>query len=481
MDTDEDAAAVARSRRLERGCRGFVQRLLGWPPEPASDGVLVTIAPRVSEETAVIASNQDQRKHGGASTLLGRTGPGVSIVRIILLAAGLVALALALWKTAAIAPSLIQANGLPLGLAQTGAYFIAYLCEAVLIVAVTPFVAAKEAVGFAAVKLWQVATAYFSFAWDVIAAVFSFAWDLIAAVFTLLSDAAATVFSFTEEFILVPMAQFLQPGAQIVRDKAVTVAETVKDVAVWPYENVVQPAGEAVVGCVQDVFSWSYQRVLQPIGHAIGATATFVMDAVIAPSLNALAWAVAKMWQGLFWIGDAILEGISRIVVYLYEHAVVPVSHGIRLVGAEIGNGLGAAASWVCGHILAPVANAVSAAASASYHYVIEPVGSGIGWLVSTLASGIASAGSTTYRFVIEPVGSEVGSLAGIVSFVSSATARSWAAVSYVMAQTRPHATPSPPPPPPYPQPPPPPPPPLINVLLGAAWSGVQAHLGGRL
>jgi len=443
-----------------------------------ADGVLVTIAPRVSEETAVIASNQDQRKHGGASTLLGRTGPGVRIVRIILLAAGLVALALALWKTAAIAPSLIQANGLPLGLAQTGAYFIAYLCEAVLIVAVTPFVAAKEAVGFAAVKLWQVATAYFSFAWDVIAAVFSFAWDLIAAVFTLLSDAAATVFSFTEEFILVPMAQFLQPGAQIVRDKAVTVAETVKDVAVWPYENVVQPAGEAVVGCVQDVFSWSYQRVLQPIGHAIGATATFVMDAVIAPSLNALAWAVAKMWQGLFWIGDAILEGISRIVVYLYEHAVVPVSHGIRLVGAEIGNGLGAAASWVCGHILAPVANAVSAAASASYHYVIEPVGSVIGWLVSTLASGIASAGSTTYRFVIEPVGSEVGSLAGIVS---SATARSWAAVSYVMAQTRPHATPSPPPPPPYPQPPPPPPPPLINVLLGAAWSGVQAHLGGRL
>ena len=69
-----------------------------------------------------------------------------------------------------------------------------------------------------------------------------------------------------------------------------------------------------------------------------------MMDAVIAPSLNALAWAVAKMWQGLFWIGDAILEGISRIVVYLYEHAVVPVSHGIRLVGAEIGNGLGAAA-----------------------------------------------------------------------------------------------------------------------------------------
>ena len=448
-----------------------------------ADGVLVTIAPRVSEETAVIASNQiasnqDQRKHGGASTLLGRTGPGVSIVRIILLAAGLVALALALWKTAAIAPSLIQANGLPLGLAQTGAYFIAYLCEAVLIVAVTPFVAAKEAVGFAAVKLWQVATAYFSFAWDVIAAVFSFAWDLIAAVFTLLSDAAATVFSFAEEFILVPMAHFLQPGAQIVRDKAVTVAETVKDVAVWPYENVVQPAGEAVVGCVQDVFSWSYQRVLQPIGHTIGATATFVMDAVIAPSLNALAWAVAKMWQGLFWISDAILEGISRIVVYLYEHAVVPVSHGIQSVGAEIGNGLGAAASWVCGHILAPVANAVSAAASASYHYVIEPVGSGIGWLVSTLASGIASAGSTTYRFVIEPVGSEVGSLAGIVS---SATARSWAAVSYVMAQTRPHATPSPPPPPPYPLINVLPPPPLINVLLGAAWSGVQAHLGGRL
>ena len=43
------------------------------------------------------------------------------------------------------------------------------------------------------------------------------------------------------------MAHFLQPGAQFVRDKAVTVAEVsrFKDVAVWPYENVVQSAGDA--------------------------------------------------------------------------------------------------------------------------------------------------------------------------------------------------------------------------------------------
>ncbi len=273
-----------------------------------------------------------------------------NILPKVLIAVGTITLVIALFNTATAAPALIKANGLLGGLAKTGAAFVGNLGRAFLYVVVTPFVAAYEAVRFTAIVLK----------------------DVIAAGAKLLWQGVSTVASFTWNNILVPTAQFLKPAV----------------VFVW--ENVVVKA--AVL--LKDVVVWSFQNVIRPVAEFIAPAVKFIWDNVVVKGFEALFWTIGKAFEGTF-----------KVLGFLYENALVPVSQFIRSVAGAVGRALAPAANWVFSNVLAPVGGALAKAAVASYQYVIAPVASALGSAISTVATGIASA----WRAVAGTIGAVFG------------------------------------------------------------------------
>ena len=210
---------------------------------------------------------------------------------------GTITLVIALFNTVTAAPALIKANGILGGLAKTGAAFVGNLGRAFLYVVVTPFVAAYEAVRFTAIVLKDVIAAGANLLWKGVSATASFVWNNV----------------------LVPTAQFIKPAV----------------VFVW--ENVVVKA--AIL--LKDVVVWSFQNVIRPVAEFIAPAAKFIWDNVIVKGFEALFWGVGKVFEGTF-----------RVLGFLYENALVPVSQLIRSVASAIGTALAPAANWLVSNVL---------------------------------------------------------------------------------------------------------------------------------
>lgn len=134
--------------------------------------------------------------------------------------------------------------------------------------------------------------------------------------------------------------------------------------ALWAWNNVLKPTGEALVaawGVIATSALWLWHNVLDPVFKGIAAVVSWAWNNVIYPAFQA--------------INAVIVNVIAPVISWLWHNVVTPAMQAISIafqIAAAIIRPILETIGWVITNVLAPVISWL-------WHNVVQPVFKGIG------------------------------------------------------------------------------------------------------
>lgn len=197
---------------------------------------------------------------------------------------------------------------------------------------------------------------------------------------------------------------YLWNNSEGFRDFWIGLWESIRDAAIWVYDNALKPAFDGIVTALRwvgEAATWLWQNAFMPAWEAIAAAVSWAWNSVIKPVLDFLSVAfrvvAAVLLTVLITPAVIAFKAMAAVVTWLWTEVLKPVFDAV-----------GVLFSWLWQNIISPAIDAIvlhfrvlGAAASLLWTQYIQPALSAIGdffsWLWRTIISPIVG-------FIVETI-----------------------------------------------------------------------------